>query len=402
MIFENSIEMQEPMMSVMSFYPVKKSFIKGQLESCLKQASDFIKNNEKSNMVPFLQTFFVNTMDHTTYQELYHMIEQERQLFFDPHLPFSVISQAPDKGMQIVMEMRMIKKAMEIDISFRSLGMNRYAVMESGTQKMIVAGGLGFATAKTNLYSQSVSAFQQMQSILQHEEMDFGDIVRQANYIERITDKESLEGAESQHYQVFNDVRTAFYNTGAFQNGYPAATGIGTHAGGVVINFVAIKGKGTEIMAVKNPLQVNAHEYSDKVLKENRLVTGLCKTTPKFERAKYCKIFDQDVLYISGTASIEKEASVNLGNVEAQTHLTILNIKTLVSKENLMGQGLPVFLCVSFIYIHVYVKKTTDMEKVAPIVKKAFPHAETLFTVADVCREELLVEIDGMAHIIRE
>ena len=54
--------------------------------------------------------------------------------------------------------------------------------------------------------------------------MNFGDIVRQWNYLERITD--ITHG--NQCYQDFNDVRTLFYASSAWESGYPAATGIGT------------------------------------------------------------------------------------------------------------------------------------------------------------------------------
>ncbi|MCS3200603.1 RidA family protein [Candidatus Bacteroides intestinigallinarum] len=74
---------------------------------------------------------------------------------------------------------------------------------------------------------QSEQAFRKAEEILKTEQMNFGDIVRQWNYLENITD--IAHG--NQCYQDFNDVRTLFYASSEWESGYPAATGIGTQHG---------------------------------------------------------------------------------------------------------------------------------------------------------------------------
>lgn len=91
--------------------------------------------------------------------------------------------------------------------------------------------------------------------------MNFGDIVRQWNYLERITD--ITHG--NQCYQDFNDVRTLFYASSAWESGYPAATGIGTQYGGILIDFNAVSGE-VDIVPLDNDWQRAAHVYSDEVL----------------------------------------------------------------------------------------------------------------------------------------
>ena len=62
---------------------------------------------------------------------------------------------------------------------------------------------------------QSEQAFRKVEEILKAEQMNFGDIVRQWNYLERITD--ITHG--NQCYQDFNDVRTLFYASSAWESG---------------------------------------------------------------------------------------------------------------------------------------------------------------------------------------
>lgn len=68
--------------------------------------------------------------------------------------------------------------------------------------------------------------------------MNFGDIIRQWSYLERITD--IMHG--SQCYQDFNNARTLFYISSAWESDYPAATGIDTRYGGMLIGFNTIDG----------------------------------------------------------------------------------------------------------------------------------------------------------------
>ena len=51
-------------------------------------------------------------------------------------------------------------------------------------------------------------------------------------------------------------------------HGYPAATGIGMTAGGVVIDFLAAVND--QVWPVKNPVQVDAYKYSNEVLANNK------------------------------------------------------------------------------------------------------------------------------------
>ena len=46
--------------------------------------------------------------------------------------------------------------------------------------------------------------------------------------------------------------------------------------------------------------------------------------------------------------------------------------------------------------LHVFVKRKEDYEEVRRVVAERYPHATTVYTLADVCRSELLVEIEGI------
>jgi hypothetical protein len=72
-----------------------------------------------------------------------------------------------------------------------------------------------------DIYENSNMAFTLMEKILNAENLNFSNIVRQWNYIEGIThipDKRQ----NHQHYQIFSDLRSDYYNKNKFIHGYPS------------------------------------------------------------------------------------------------------------------------------------------------------------------------------------
>ena len=204
---------------------------------------------------------------------------------------------------------------------------------------------------------------------------------------------------QNQHYQVFNDVRTEFYSKCKFKHGYPAATGIGMACGGIVIDLVAFKSNDTyQVIPVKSPIQYDAHKYTEEVL-----VAGTIKkapSSPKFERAKVVQNHSGALVFISGTAAIKGQDSDNISQVDKQSTNTIENINRLIGVKNLQECGVRLSGDINIQYLRVYVKKREMIAEVVAAVEKIIPaNIKTLYLEADICRPELLVEIEGLGNI---
>ena len=277
-----------------------------------------------------------------------------------------------------------------IHYRYRLASSVRYLRITSADYREIIAGGLCADDLNLPIREQSEQTFRKVEEILKAEQMNFGDIVRQWNYLEGITD--IAHG--NQCYQDFNDVRSQFYATSEWQSGYPAATGIGAQHGGIQIDFNAVSGK-IGIIPLDNDWQRAAHVYSDEVLISHRPDTE--KGTPKFERGKSLSDHQQEVIYISGTAAIRGEESMVTGDVLWQTEITLENIQHLIGleegKEKLPEHSGKLEL------LRVYLKNEKDAQIVKEDLDKLCPGVPVAYLYADVCREELLVEIEGIAHL---
>jgi hypothetical protein len=264
---------------------------------------------------------------------------------------------------------------------FRSIP---YVVRISKGWKEVLGAGLG-----TNAYSYETTqsakkAFSQMLAVLSQEDMSFNHIVRQWNYIGSILDNDNY----TQNYQNFNRIRVENYKKYRTISGYPAATGVGMKYGGFKMDFFAIKTEEHErITIIDNYDQHKPDAYDQQVLEG--------KDPPLFERAVLLNREHSSTLFISGTASIIGQDVYGIGDIEKQTITSIENINKLINAKELANLKINGNLTFEIILLRVYIKKQDDFNKVKLICNRYFPGVPSVYIEADICRHDLLVEIEA-------
>lgn len=323
--------------------------------------------------------FFGKPTDNDEYVVYRDKLESKVKQFYgtggEPAVSF--VSQPVLNG-GLAMEVHSYKVSEGDVVAYRKRNGYPYAILENMDGRFLFCGGFHGDVQNMDIQLQAIEAFRLAMEILDKEGFAIGNIIRQWNYIERITDFDGVD----QHYQMFNNVRSNFYKSADWHTGYPAATGIGTDLGGVLVDMDVAVFHHPECFAsaIDNKLQVAAHAYSDEVLE----VAQERKSTPKFERAKSVTFNDRQLIYISGTAAIRGEKSMTGVDIERQFHITMENIEQLISGAQLN-------------MLRVYLKHPSDYGVVVDLLKKAGLSIPISYLRADVCREELLIEIEGIA-----
>ncbi len=249
--------------------------------------------------------------------------------------------------------------------------------------RLLFVGEMQQEVVNCSIERQAEALFKRAQAIFDQEEMPYNSIVRQWNYVEKIT---GFEG-ENQHYQLLNNARSTFYNQTEWVDGYPAATGIGADFGGINVDIDALLDGGKQrcrITPIDNKLQVAAHAYSECVLFD----ANKDKATPKFERAKSLDVDGFNRLtYISGTAAIRGEESVANLDVVEQCENTLENMAQLVDEGETME------------LLRVYLKYAEHYEAVERYLSQNYSDMDIVYLQCDVCRDELLIEIEGISML---
>jgi enamine deaminase RidA (YjgF/YER057c/UK114 family) len=336
-------------------------------------------------------TVFYNPSKKINYLE---QLSSSIKNYFKYALPaVSYIAQPPFGGRNVCVEVSYVadKKAVIVYKKHKNIF---YTLLTNNTEKHIFISGLQSLDTQKNMEEQSEDVFQALEYILEQEGFVFTDIIRQWNYIQDII----VEKDGNQNYQLFNDVRTKYYIKNGLNSNYPAATGIGIKEGGLVLEVHALKpSKDMHLSEISNPLQTNAYAYSEKVLAGKPIVGYQKKTTPKFSRAKWVDNSSYAQVLVSGTASIHGEETIGINNIEKQTHFTIKNIYQLIDKEHFATLN-TAYKTASYKFeiIRVYVKNANDIDKVRKVCSEYFTTPNIIFIEADICRDNLLVEIEGV------
>jgi chorismate lyase / 3-hydroxybenzoate synthase len=164
-----------------------------------------------------------------------------------------------------------------------------------------------------------------------------------------------------------------------FADGFPAATAIGHRLDTPLLQVYCLAAEHPGAR-VENPRQMSAWRYPRQY----------GPTPPSFARAM--RLHGGDSLAISGTASITGHESRHPDDLAAQLTETLANLRALLREG-----GLPEHFTADD-PLKVYVRHAEHAEAVDAFLAEHVPHAPRLLLLGDVCRRELLVEIDGWRY----
>lgn len=308
-------------------------------------------------------------------------------------MPVSVIPQSPEEPFVVSIELGLIEKS-AATVNYIHANELVYSAVTSveGIQECWMVGAMS-DTVFDGRHNPAIQAFEKVKSGLDNAGLSFNAVVRQWNYVGRILDICGSNGSQIQNYQLFNETRNKQYSQFRSISGFPAATGIGMNSGRVAIECMTINSDVVQVIAVSNPNQKESYHYGQEVLVGELKVQ---KQPPQFERAILLRSGKTSRLIISGTASIVGQQTIGIGDVELQTKITIDNIEKLTSVSNLKAH------CPDLInypdiynYLRVYVKNRIDIQKVKQICSDHFGNVPVTYIQADICRNDLLVEIEA-------
>lgn len=339
--------------------------------------------------------FFVGLNDESEYFSIRKQISDiigHRYL----NLPYSVLAQAAETSVNVELWMHDAIK----DLQYSNIDGINYAHFKDTHGEHVLCLGACTPIKGMSLEDQIKFSFNSMLQVLESLNMTMDHVIRQWNYIPGILKINKRGSNNLQNYQVFNDLRQYFYVNFKSNREFPAATGVGMKNGPVTIDFLASKTSGNQNKGITNPLQVRAYQYDDKVLVGETISEDKKKKAPLFERARYYGFEENGMVYISGTASIVGQKTVGINNIRKQVSQTLLNIKELISPENLeknLGYELRKDLKMNF--MRVYIKDSRDFNIVKEICEAWYPNTQFSYVQSDICREDLLVEIEGESYI---
>ncbi|MFF7726182.1 FkbO/Hyg5 family chorismatase [Streptomyces sp. NPDC008001] len=219
-------------------------------------------------------------------------------------------------------------------------------------------------------------------------ELGYPHIFRMWNFVGDII------GANAEGMEIYQDFvagrAEAFASYGDGTGHMPAATGIGTRGEG--ISFTLLACREGRPQHVENQRQTPAYHYPEQYGPK----------PPSFARATRLHPAGagqgDGALFVSGTAAILGHETVHRGDIGKQTDVVLENIAELIGGPNLAAAGLDEGHELKDLrLVKVYVRHEADLPAVRDRCAAAFgPDTEVMYMNVAVCRDDLLVEIEGL------
>jgi enamine deaminase RidA (YjgF/YER057c/UK114 family) len=336
------------------------------------------------------QAVFIS--DHSQVEACRKIIED----FYGEELPATAfVIQPPCEGKRLAIEAWGICRGAG-DFHIQRISPNLVLVRHGGLTWGHCAGIVPQTDAPA-VYDRSLDAFQRMSATLASQGFAYDQVVRTWLYLGDIVGPEG----DTQRYKELNRARADFYQDipflqeqilPAYQGEvYPASTGIGTSNRDVMMGCIALATDrpDLQILPLENPLQTSAFDYE----------AAHGPASPKFSRAMAIIGRRTAGILVSGTASITRSDTQFVGDVESQTRQTLDNIEALIAAENFQRYGLDGVGATldDMVIARVYIKRQEDYAAARAICEQRLGELPTIYAVADVCRPDLLVEIEGAA-----
>jgi len=184
----------------------------------------------------------------------------------------------------------------------------------------------------------------------------------------------NLGDGDEEIYKLFCTGRlNGFHKNNIAQQNFPAASAVGHYKDDLLIYVLASKNKAENH---KNLLQVEAFQYPRQY----------GKTSPSFARASSITSNDKTLFFISGTASILGHETLHEGDLLKQIDVTEKNITHLLEQTNKTTDNIQT--------MKVYIRHPEDLAATQEKLDNLFPRAEKIYLHADICRSDLLIEIE--------
>lgn len=217
-----------------------------------------------------------------------------------------------------------------------------------------------------------LTAFKKISDVLKSFQMRESDMVRTWLFMNDIL----------KDYGELNEAREKYFSQWHGPDGkfIPASTGIQSRTighNGLAIEFCAFSGKNISIRQISSPLQNEPTAYGKL-----------------FSRAVLVELIRSKLLFISGTAAIDKAGrSVYAGNFEKQLKFTLDVLMEILEQQNAGFSSIAQAI--------VYLKRGGDLKNGMNLLEKMdFPSEKSLFQIdVDVCRDDLLCEIEVTAVV---
>ncbi|TLX77135.1 hypothetical protein E9993_05480 [Labilibacter sediminis] len=330
----------------------------------------FAINKKTSDKAVVKLCFYLNSSKAENFSDEYNTISDIIKDIYKKDIPaYTIISQAPHNEDNFAIEYQLWSN--KNDLKYKSILKHPYVTISHNNGFEIISGGIQFS--EDSLLFSTQRCFDFAEQILMAEELNFGHIYRQWNYIPQIGGTSNYDGNNKPCEQVFNEIKEFFYEAPLFVSGMPLETNSECKFGNVTIDFYAFS---------------NHLDVTKTIRNIDNLACG-----------KYIETENKEI-WLANAASTKQDIANSSDDVEQQTLSTLQALLEHIESSNLERNKITISdqtpLKEHFKSVKIYVKNKTDINKVHKLVTESIRNADIQIVNTEFSIENLLVDIEGL------
>ncbi len=313
--------------------------------------------------------FFLSITDKEEFLSVKEYITTKTEELFGDKTPALII--LPNSSQQedgFLLKCYFFNKNEKIKIESKKIGNHNYTTVDYGYAKEIISGGINFD--ENSFLMNCQRAIDLAEQILACEDMNFGNIFKQNNYIHDINSICTTDHLNQTNWNTYSQVQTLFYDESLFKSGLPVTTSVGSIFNGLTINFIAVKSNQKISYALDNYINNNIKGILLDHKEKEIWITN-------------CKCYKKDI-----------------DDIEKQTLNALDNLFSFLGEQNISkNKTLPIItptLKENIKSIDAFVHNYSDISTVAKIVGKVFKDIPQCIIHAPNKDKNTLIEIEAL------
>ncbi len=261
-----------------------------------------------------------------------------------------------------------------VKVNYKKLLNHPYTTIEHTDGTELISGGIHFNENSSLLNFQR--AFDFAEQLLMAEDMNFGHLYRQWNYIPAINNISDFNNASKTNFEIINELKGIFTDETIYKNGYPSVSDIGINLGGITIDFMALSN-----YSQSSHLDMDSDYY-----------------LPFSEIAKFINLENKEI-WVSGSC-LNFDTSKD---IEKQTLKALNETFKLIENKNLESSNINFDKSnnfkTGFKLIKAYVKFETHNQEVQKIIHSVLPDANCIIINTEFFNKDKLIELESFTTL---
>ncbi|MCW3806406.1 hypothetical protein [Plebeiibacterium marinum] len=312
--------------------------------------------------------FYIDSENNEEFENTCEIIKDNMKLVFKDQIPaITFISQKPESNNELYIVCHTVNQQFA-KVNFKKVLDHHYITIEHKNGMELLSGGISFNDSSPLLKIQRTMDL--AEQILMAEEMNFGHIFRQWDYIPSIAQKTEFNGSVKTTNEIFNEVKSYFLEEALYKSGYPAVSNINVKNGNFTIDFMAFNN-----YEAFSSLNVESDYY-----------------LPFSDQGKLINIEKEEIWFSGSCLNFEPAKDVEKQILKCLQESFKLIEKDLVQPSNSPENN---SIKANIKYITAYVKHESYNNKVRDFISQVAPDCTIVITNTEFYQKDKLVEIEG-------